>query len=92
MKAVYSFSGTSKNVLLSPFSSTHTSFVTEPALPLDCSGRTFSRIFGTNTSAFELFVLKRKIMGPCWLEIKDAQISDQAVSSQLSAPSYYPSG
>ncbi len=44
--------------------------ILEPPLPLDSSGATFSRIFGTNTSAFEMLVVKRKIMGPCWLEIQ----------------------
>jgi DNA polymerase alpha subunit A len=44
--------------------------ITEPALPANTEGGTFSKIFGTGTSAFELLVLKRKIMGPCWLEIK----------------------
>ncbi|KAJ9098951.1 hypothetical protein QFC19_006175 [Naganishia cerealis] len=42
----------------------------QPALPSNIEGATFSKVFGTNTSAFELLVLKRKIMGPCWLEIK----------------------
>ncbi|KAJ9107960.1 hypothetical protein QFC20_003645 [Naganishia adeliensis] len=42
----------------------------QPAMPSNTEGATFSKIFGTNTSAFELLVLKRKIMGPCWLEIK----------------------
>jgi DNA polymerase Pol2 len=42
----------------------------QPQLPGDLSGATFSKIFGSNTSAFEILVLKRKIMGPCWLEVK----------------------
>jgi DNA polymerase alpha subunit A len=46
----------------------------EPQLPLDLQGNTFSRIFGANTSAFELFVVKRKIMGPCWLNVEQASI------------------
>lgn len=46
----------------------------EPQLPLDLQGKTFSRIFGANTSAFELFVVKRKIMGPCWLNVQQATI------------------
>jgi DNA polymerase alpha subunit A len=53
---------------------------TEPALPLDLSGKTFSRVFGTNTSAFELFVLKRKIMGPCWLDVREPEFSDKAAT------------
>ncbi|KAL7410542.1 hypothetical protein BDY24DRAFT_399400 [Mrakia frigida] len=52
----------------------------EPALPLETSGNTFGHILGTNTSAFETLVLKRKIMGPCWLEIKDAVVSGKGVS------------
>lgn len=42
----------------------------QPQLPGDLSGATFSKVFGTNTSAFEMLVIKRKIMGPCWLEVK----------------------
>ncbi|KAB5589762.1 DNA polymerase II [Ceratobasidium theobromae] len=52
----------------------------EPMLPIDLSGATFSRVLGTNTSAFELFVLKRKIMGPCWLEIKECELSNKGFS------------
>ncbi|KAG9097044.1 DNA-directed DNA polymerase alpha catalytic subunit pol1 [Ceratobasidium sp. UAMH 11750] len=52
----------------------------EPALPLELSGTNFSRVLGTNTSAFELFVLKRKIMGPCWIEIKGAEPSNKGFS------------
>ena len=36
-------------------------------------------IFGTSTSAFELLVLKRKIMGPCWLQIKEPHIEHKGV-------------
>ncbi|MCO5552885.1 hypothetical protein L7F22_006404 [Adiantum nelumboides] len=46
----------------------------EPQLPIDVQGRTFSRAFGTNTSAFELFVVKRNIMGPCWLDVECASL------------------
>lgn len=49
----------------------------EPQLPMDVSGATFSRAFGTNTTAFELFVIKRRIMGPCWLRIENASVSTQ---------------
>lgn len=52
----------------------------EPAMPSDISSPNFSRIFGTSTSAFELFVLKRKIMGPCWLQIKNPEIENKGVS------------
>ncbi|EIW68554.1 hypothetical protein TREMEDRAFT_31892 [Tremella mesenterica DSM 1558] len=52
----------------------------QPEMPMDCQGPTFSRVFGTNTSAFELLVIKRKIMGPCWLEIKGPVLSTKATS------------
>jgi len=48
-------------------------------MPRDISSPNFARIFGTNTSAFELFVLKRKIMGPCWLQLKNAHIENKGV-------------
>lgn len=53
---------------------------TEPELPLDTSGSTFSHVFGTNTSPFELLVVKRKIMGPCWLQVKNASVNEKSVS------------
>ncbi|KAG5518322.1 hypothetical protein PMAC_003119 [Pneumocystis sp. 'macacae'] len=48
---------------------------TKPTIPQDTSGNTFSRVFGTNTSLFEQFVLYKKIMGPCWLHIKEPQFT-----------------
>ncbi|KAI0285993.1 DNA polymerase alpha catalytic subunit [Russula aff. rugulosa BPL654] len=52
----------------------------EPQIPANVSSPTFSRIFGTNTNAFELLVLKRKIMGPCWLQIKKPHVEYKGVS------------
>lgn len=49
-------------------------------LPLDLASGTFSHVLGTNTTPFERFVVDRKIMGPCWLNIKNAQISSDGVS------------
>lgn len=49
----------------------------EPNLPLGLTGKTFSHIFGTNTSPFELFVVKRQIMGPCWLKLEDAYVTQK---------------
>ncbi|MCO5594651.1 hypothetical protein L7F22_048684 [Adiantum nelumboides] len=43
----------------------------EPVLPLNVEGSTIERVFGTNTNAFELFVVKNGIMGPCWLNVKN---------------------
>uniref|UniRef100_A0A8C6YI34 DNA polymerase n=1 Tax=Nothoprocta perdicaria TaxID=30464 RepID=A0A8C6YI34_NOTPE len=51
-----------------------------PRLPQDLKGETFSHVFGTNTSSLELLLLSRKIKGPCWLEIKNPQPSNQSVS------------
>ncbi|KAI7832947.1 hypothetical protein BX661DRAFT_203935 [Kickxella alabastrina] len=44
----------------------------QPALPADISGKTFERAFGTSYSALELFMLKRRLMGPSWLNVKEA--------------------
>lgn len=50
----------------------------EPALPSDLCGKTFSRAFGTQASAFELLVIKRRIMGPCWLRLSNASLRSGA--------------
>uniref|UniRef100_A0A8B9Z334 DNA polymerase n=1 Tax=Buteo japonicus TaxID=224669 RepID=A0A8B9Z334_9AVES len=51
-----------------------------PRLPQELKGQTFSHVFGTNTSSLELLLMSRKIKGPCWLEIKNPQLSNQSVS------------
>ncbi|ORX91154.1 hypothetical protein K493DRAFT_409457 [Basidiobolus meristosporus CBS 931.73] len=51
-----------------------------PQLPSDLTGETFERVFGTNTSALESFIIKRNIMGPCWLKIKNPQFSNRNMS------------
>ena len=51
----------------------------EPQIPATAHSPNFSRIFGTSTSAFELLVLKRKIMGPCWLQIKNPVIENKGI-------------
>ncbi|KAJ2707801.1 DNA-directed DNA polymerase alpha catalytic subunit pol1, partial [Coemansia spiralis] len=48
----------------------------QPALPEDFSGRTFERAFGVTYSALELFLLKRRIMGPCWLHVRGVRAVD----------------
>jgi hypothetical protein len=47
----------------------------------ESSGKTFAYVFGTNASAFELLVLKRKIMGPCWLRVKKPHAENKGVGS-----------
>ncbi|RMD41830.1 hypothetical protein DV735_g3270, partial [Chaetothyriales sp. CBS 134920] len=44
-------------------------------LPIDLQGETFSRVFGTNTALFEQFVMWKNVMGPCWLNIEDADFT-----------------
>lgn len=46
---------------------------TMPPLPANLSGNTFECLFGASQSMLELFILKRKIKGPCWLTIKNAK-------------------
>lgn len=41
-----------------------------PPLQQNLQGKTFSHVFGINTSLFEQFVLCRNVMGPCWLRIE----------------------
>lgn len=48
---------------------------TDSTLPVDLTGETFSRVFGTNTALFEQFVLWKNIMGPCWLKIDSTACS-----------------
>lgn len=47
------------------------------------------KVFGTNTSAFELLVIKRKIMGPCWIQIKDPKFDNLGVIRLFSLPSHF---
>ncbi|RXN25789.1 DNA polymerase alpha catalytic subunit [Labeo rohita] len=51
-----------------------------PSLPSELKGSTFSHVFGTNTSSLEHFLLNRKIRGPCWLDVKTPQLSNQPIS------------
>lgn len=77
LKVVYSFHGMHWfYIVLERYSNVPAA---EPALPSDAASPNFYRIFGTNTSAFELLVLKRKIMGPCWLQIKQPQVENKGV-------------
>jgi DNA polymerase alpha subunit A len=47
----------------------------KPPLPMDKTGETYSHVFGTTTALFEQFVLWKNIMGPCWLNIEDADFT-----------------
>lgn len=41
-------------------------------LGVDASGRTFSRVYGTKTSAAEALALKRRLKGPSWIRVSGA--------------------
>lgn len=51
-----------------------------PPLPSDLKGETFSHVFGTRTSSLELLLLDRKIRGPCWLDIHEAEPVSNPIS------------
>uniref|UniRef100_A0A8C1FH16 Polymerase (DNA directed), alpha 1 n=1 Tax=Cyprinus carpio carpio TaxID=630221 RepID=A0A8C1FH16_CYPCA len=51
-----------------------------PPLSSELKGSTFSHVFGINTSSLEHFLLNRKIRGPCWLDVKTPQLSNQPIS------------
>jgi hypothetical protein len=40
-------------------------------------------VFGTHTTALELFLLKTKLMGPSWIVIRDAKLSNVNVCIML---------
>ncbi|RZC38424.1 DNA polymerase alpha catalytic subunit, partial [Asbolus verrucosus] len=43
----------------------------EPAVAKSTQGKTFSRVFGTESSFLEILLLDRRIKGPCWLDISN---------------------
>ncbi|KWU44823.1 hypothetical protein RHOSPDRAFT_17356 [Rhodotorula sp. JG-1b] len=47
----------------------------EVDIPIDASGEMYTRVFGSTATPFERFVVDRKIMGPCWLNIKSPKIN-----------------
>lgn len=54
-----------------------------PAPPSDvCNrgGKSFTRICGAFTRPLENFLLKRKLLGPCWIEIKNVRKSNDSAS------------
>jgi DNA polymerase alpha subunit A len=51
-----------------------------PALPFDVSGTYFSKVFGSQTSCLERLLLKRKLMGPCWLKLTGVTAANSSAS------------
>jgi DNA polymerase alpha subunit A len=62
----------------------------EPQIASDATSPNISRIMGTGTSAFELLVVKRKIMGPCWLEVKEPVVTSKGVRLHLRILLFHP--
>ncbi|KAI9573828.1 hypothetical protein HD554DRAFT_2052973 [Boletus coccyginus] len=58
----------------------------ELQIPMDACLPNIYKIFDTNTSIFKSFVLKQKIMGPCWLVIKSPDISWCKFEASVSDP------
>lgn len=44
-----------------------------PTLDIPFEGKTYKGIFGTTYTPIEMFMLKRKIMGPCWLKVQNVE-------------------
>ena len=45
-----------------------------------CSGETYSRIFGVNSSYLEILLLECKIKGPCWLDVIQPEVVTNSIS------------
>lgn len=46
-----------------------------------CNGtQCIERIFGTTSSALELFILKRQLLGPCWITIRNPKTISDPIS------------
>jgi DNA polymerase alpha subunit A len=52
----------------------------EAALPADLKGKNFTKIFGTQQGPLERFIIKKKIMGPSWLSVKNFKRADNSKS------------
>jgi DNA polymerase alpha subunit A len=55
------------------------------ALPVGLSGRHFAAVFGVTTSLTESLIVRRTILGPSWMMLKNAVTVD--ASRQVSLPS-----
>jgi DNA polymerase alpha subunit A len=48
----------------------------QPAIPLGASGDAFSAVFGANQSSLEALLLKRRVMGPSWIALRQPRRVD----------------
>lgn len=53
-------------------------------IPSDLSSENISHVFGGSTNILEAFLVQDKIMGPCWLEIKDGDFTSLQNASNCS--------
>lgn len=51
-----------------------------PSPEVCAGGKTYQKIFGASSSGLELFLLKRKLMGPSWLTIRSPRMVPNKVS------------
>ena len=51
-----------------------------PSIAQCNKGQSIQRIFGASSSPLELFLLKRKLMGPCWITIRNPKMLSDSVS------------
>eukprot|EP00457_Paulinella_chromatophora_P000299 gb/GEZN01000299.1/.p1 GENE.gb/GEZN01000299.1/~~gb/GEZN01000299.1/.p1 ORF type:complete len:1575 (-),score=266.88 gb/GEZN01000299.1/:312-5036(-) len=54
---------------------------TNQQLPRGLRGKTFSAVYGTKSNALELFLLKRDLMGPCWVSVTNEQKTTEGALS-----------
>ena len=62
-----------------------------PNIPMDTGLKTVKAIFGANQSMIEMVLLKRKIMGPCWLRAEGIEKAVHQISHcplEFIVPSY----
>lgn len=41
----------------------------------EAGGETFQAVFGARTPLIESFLIKRKLMGPCWVTVRNPKVS-----------------
>ena len=51
-----------------------------PSAAQCAGGKTYDKIFGGNSSPLENFIMEQKLMGPCWVTIKDPRSMSSSVS------------
>lgn len=60
-----------------------------PALDSNYSGPAIQAIFGTCVTAMELFLIEKKIRGPCWMDVKISPSASSNLSSWCKFEVYF---